>query len=146
MDDLSSLFVGAFILTILIYIGCITYVNHMRTSFFKYIKKRNYQLVKNISIRFKDIPRRNTSGYAFSTADIIFLNKEIFLLPHNKPIMHISQSSEIVPGAQDKYKLSYFSIQQNILEIKATRNTFNITFTLNFENKDFALLSVDRNL
>lgn len=60
--------------------------------------------------------------------------------------MHISQSSEIVPGAQDKYKLSYFSIQQNILEIKATRNTFNITFTLNFENKDFALLSVDRNL
>lgn len=146
MDDMSSLFVGAFILTILIYIGCITYVNHMRKAFFQHIKKRNYQLIKNVDIRFKDIPRRNTGGYAFNTADIIFLDQEIFILPHNKPIMHLSQSSEIFPGAQDKYKLSYFSIQQNILEIKATRNTFDVTFTLNFENKDFDLPSVDRNL
>lgn len=144
-QDFSSLFAGTVLLFILISTGIALYFKQKRNLFFRYIKKRKHQLVKNVEISFADSTVVDPT-LTYQTADIIFSENEIFVIPFNRSILHLNSNPEIIlPGTQ-KFKTLSQSISNGLLEIKVSDDTGNMTVILNLKHKNSELTSVAKNL
>lgn len=77
---------------------------------------------------------------------LFFLEDEIFVIPFNRPILHLNSNPEIIlPGTQ-KHQILSQSISDNLMEIKVNDVTGSMTVILNLKNKNVELPSIDKNL
>lgn len=109
------------------------------------MRRRKHQLVKNVDISFAN-PTVVDPTLTYKTADIIFLENEIFILPFNRPILHLNKDPEIIlPGTQ-KLKILSQSISGHLLEIKVNDAAGSMTVILNLNNKNIDLYSINKHL
>ncbi|MCS4305594.1 hypothetical protein [Chryseobacterium sp. BIGb0232] len=133
--DFSLLLAGAVLLFILISIGISLYLKQKRNLFFRYMKKRKHQLVKNVEISFENQTTIDVN-LTYRGADIIFLEDEIFVIPFNRPILHLNSNPEIIlPGTQ-KFKINSRSISNDLLEVKVNDDIGSMQILLNLKNKN----------
>lgn len=144
-QDFSSLFAGAVLLFILISMGIALYLKQKRNLFFSYMRRRKYQLVKNVEIRFEN-PSVVDPTLTYKTANIILLEDEVFIIPFNRPILHLNSNPEIIlPGTQ-KLKILSRSVSDDLLELKVKDNMGSMTIVLNVKNKNVDLQSTTTHL
>ncbi|MDN3693051.1 hypothetical protein QWZ06_12535 [Chryseobacterium tructae] len=144
-SDLSSFFAGAVLLFILISIGIALYLKQKRNHFFHYMKRRKHQLVKNVEISFAN-PTTIDPTLTYTTADIILLENEIFIIPFNRPILHLNSNPEIIlPGTQ-RLTMNSQSISDDRLEVKVNDDMGSMTVILNLKNKNIDLHSVGKHV
>lgn len=143
--DLSYFFATAVLSFILISVGIALYLKQRQNLFFRYINKREHKLVKNVDISFANTTTVDVN-LTYKTADIIFLEDEIFIIPFNRPVLHLNSDPEIIlPGTQ-KHQIISQSISDNLLEIKVNDATGNMTVVLNLKNKNIDLHSINKHL
>ncbi|UHO40121.1 hypothetical protein H5J24_09020 [Chryseobacterium capnotolerans] len=143
--DLSYFFATAVLSFILISAGIALYLKQRQNLFFRYINKRKHTFIKNVDITFVN-PTTVDVNLTYKTANIIFLENEIFIIPFNRPILHLNSNPEIIlPGTQ-KHQILSKSISDNLMKIKVNDVTGSMTVILNLKNKNVELPSIDKNL
>lgn len=144
-QNFSSLFAGAVLLFILINICIVFYLKYKRNLLFRAIRKRKYQLIKNVGISFvnqSDIDINLT----YTTADIIFLEEEILVIPRNRPVLQLSSNPEILlPGTQ-KLTVTSRLVSGDQLELNVHDDMGSMTIILNVKNKNFDFHPIDKHL
>lgn len=118
------------------------YLKYKRKIFFNYIKSRNYALVEKVETTIEAYSKISTK-LQYRKSDIVFLDKEIFILTYNRPIIHIGTTPEIFPSVFQSFT-NYSKVNINDrLEIKGnfTQGFIegNYKISLNFKGKNFDL-------
>ncbi|WP_160139894.1 hypothetical protein [Chryseobacterium sp. c4a] len=109
------------------------------------MKKRKHQLIKNIAISFANLTSIDPT-LTYRTADIIFLEDEIFIIPFIRPILHLNSNPEIIlPGTQ-KLKILSRLQSDNLIEMNVSDNAGSLTIILDLKNKNIEIPSVNKHL
>ncbi|WP_347218771.1 hypothetical protein [Chryseobacterium sp.] len=144
-SDFSSLFAGTVLLFILISVGIAFYFKQKRNLFFRYMKKRKHQLIKNVEISFTN-PTTVDATLTYKIADIIFLEDEIFIIPFNRPVLHLNNDPEIILPGTEKFKINSRSLSDDVLNIKVNDAIGSMTVLLNLKNKNIDLHCINKHL
>ncbi|WP_123911982.1 hypothetical protein [Chryseobacterium shigense] len=139
--DVYFLIGGIILFFILINLLLYFYHKNRRTLFFRYIKDRNYTVIKNIESHIESYSKVSTK-LTYCKADIVFLEQDIFIIPFNKPILQLRTSPEVYPYVSLNFKTSCKKIHDHTLEIKGDTSLGSFKISLNFKNKNFDLHSV----
>ncbi len=109
------------------------------------MKKRKHQLIKNVEISFTN-PTTVDATLTYKIADIIFLEDEIFIIPFNRPVLHLNNDPEIILPGTEKFKINSRSLSDDVLNIKVNDAIGSMTVLLNLKNKNIDLHCINKHL